>query len=218
MGKTIDSFCLFVFRIISDTFHYCVNNDNSEKNGTDCKGKCRKMQCCHGKITFEKRLDCVIKTGTGNKRQYCGREKHRNGCFKTPCQKLRCERRKQGGEKICHKVLQIEIKTEKINTVAKCGGNGNYGKTVFPETEHEGKAHRADNRGKYGYNITYHVNTPVATIANQKPKAIARAVSKASQKRKKPAIVSPFIISLIAFVSMRPGMRSIISPIIILSR
>ena len=81
------------------------------------------------------------------------------------------------------------------------------------------KSYRADGSGNQLYNgcCDQSPSLPNKIIAPINPSASAAARSKAAIRRMIPESVSPISTSRIAFVDINPGIKSIISPIIILS-
>ena len=93
------------------------------------------------------------------------------------------------------------------------------GRYLFFILKENSKSHRTNGSGDQLYHCCYHQSPslPNRMIAPINPSANAAARSNAVIRRIIPESVSPIRTSRIAFVDISPGIRSMMSPIIILS-
>ena len=192
--------------------HSCCNSKSKKKSIPSI------FQCSNS-ISFHNAVHTIIKSTSGNQRDY-GSNKKRCRCFFTDSCKNFCIH-------ICNKTshqsrkkhITPEFFSQKEHQPAKKAANCCQRQIFLFYMKKHSKSHRTNGSGNQLYHdcCSQSPNLPNKIIAPINPSASAAASSKAAIRRMIPESVSPISTSRIAFVDINPGIKSIISPIIILS-
>ena len=192
--------------------HSCCNS-KSKKKGIPPIFQC--LNC----IAFHNTTHTIIKSTSGNQRDY-GSNKKRCRCFFTDsCKNFRIHICNKASQQSRKKHITPEFFSQKEHQPAKKAANCCQRQIFLFYVKKNSKSYRADGSGNQLYNgcCDQSPSLPNKIIAPINPSASAAARSKAAIRRMIPESVSPISISRIAFVDINPGIKSIISPIIILS-
>ena len=192
--------------------HPCRNSKSKKKSIPSI------FQCLHC-ISLYNTVHTVIKCASWNERNHGCDEKGSRSLFADSCKNFRIH--------ICNKTSQQcrkkntspqTLPKEKDQPAKKTTGSSQ--RQIFSfHVKKKTKSHRSDSSGNQLYNrhCDQSPNLPKRIIAPIKPSASAAARSNAAISLIIPERVSPMSTSRIALVDISPGIRSIISPIMILS-
>ena len=210
------SFCFYSSEKIAD----CPPNTHSCRN-SKCKQKSIPpiCQCFHG-ISLHDAVHTVVECASWNQRNHRSNKKGSGSFFANSCKDLRIQICNKSSQKSGQENTAPYHFPDKKNQPAKksaCTGKGQVFAFYVEKYSKGNGAGSPGNQLNHGLCIQS-PNLPNKRIAPINPSASAAARSSAAINRIMPDKVSPMRTSRIAFVAISPGMRSIISPIIILSR
>ena len=198
--------------------------DRPRNTHSCCNSKSKKKRIpsifqCSNSISFHNAVHTIIKSTSGNQRDYGSNKKGCRCFFTDSCKNFRihiCNKASHQSRK--KNISPQTLPKEKDQPAKKTTGSSQ--RQIFSfHVKKKTKSHRSDSSGNQLYNrhCDQSPNLPNKIIAPINPSASAAASSKAAIRRMIPESVSPISTSLIAFVDINPGIKSIISPIIILS-
>lgn len=197
----------------------CPSNTHSCRN-SKCKQKSIPTICqgLHG-VSLHDAVHTVVERASGNQWDYRSNEKGSGSFLTDPGKDFCIQIRNKSSQKSRQKNTSPYGFPNKKNQPAKksaCAGKGQIFAFHMEEHSKGNGAHSSCDQLNDGLCIQS-PNLPNKRIAPINPSASAAARSRAAISRMMPDRVSPMRTSRMALVDISPGIRSIMSPIIILS-
>ena len=215
MTAALILFLLYTSEEIAD----CPRNTHSR-----CNSKCKEksipsiFQCLY-RVPFHYTVHAVIKCTSGNQRN---NRSYKKGCrrfFTDSCKNFRIHIYNKACQQSRKKDISPKSFSEKKHHPAYKSTSCCQRQVFLFHMEENSKSHGTKGSGNQLY---YNCCVQSPSLLNRRiapinPSASAAARSNAAIRRIIPESVSPISTSRIAFVDIRPGIKSIMSPIIILS-